>query len=124
MNPKLVKSLVDPHNDGITRIIHRQKNRNEGPRDAVDVREDGEAAEEERIHNQSSGQSLWSSSAAPLTGLAPALALTLSLALIVRADYWILELVNICNVQTFRFCQNFIWASINTFVIYYIYIHF
>ena len=69
------------------RIIHRQKNRKEGSRDAVDVREDGDASEEERIHNQSSGQSLWSSSAAPLRGLAPALALMLSLALIVRGHY-------------------------------------
>ena len=99
------------YTDDISRIIHRQKNRNEGPRDAVDVREDGDASEEERIHNQSSGQSLWSSSAAPLRGLAPALALTLSLALIVRGDYWILELVNIRKVQTFRFCQNFILSQ-------------
>ena len=80
---KRVKTLI--LND-FPRIIHRQKNRKEGSRDAVDVREeDGDASEEERIHNQSSGQSLWSSSAAPLRGLAPTL--ILSLALIVRGHY-------------------------------------
>ena len=99
------------------RIIHRQKNRKEGSKDAVDAREeDDDVSEEEHLPNQSSGQSLWSSSAAPLWRLAPVQLLLLSLALIVRAVYWILELVNICK-QTFK-CQNFIWASIhmlNTF---------
>ena len=62
------------------RIIHRQKNRNEDSRDAVDVRDDDrDAAEEERSQHQSSGQSLWSSSAAPLRGLAPVLGLALIL---------------------------------------------
>jgi len=69
------------------RIIHRQKNRKEGSRNLVDDKEDGEASEEEQLPNQSSGQSLWSSSAAPLQRLTPGLLLLLSLALIVRSDY-------------------------------------
>ena len=80
------KSKIYQRNSSF-RIIHRQKNQKEGSRDLVDDKADVDASEEEQLPNQSSGQSLWSSSAAPLQRLAPGLFLLLSLALIVQSDY-------------------------------------